>query len=127
MTITPVYAGLLGLIFLFLTINVILGRGSKKVSLGDGGDEALGRRIRAHANFAEYVPFALLLFVFIEQAGANVYFVHGINLALLIGRIMHAIALSSPTPKTFFRSAGAGLTIIVLAVASVRLLVMLLI
>jgi uncharacterized membrane protein YecN with MAPEG domain len=38
-TITPIYAGLLGLLFLYLSGSVIVGRGGKKVSLGDGGDD----------------------------------------------------------------------------------------
>ena len=122
MAITPIYAGLLGLVFLCLSGSVVVGRGGKGVSLGDGGDEGLKRRIRAHANFAEYVPLTLILFFFIEQAGANSYFVHGINIALLVGRLMHGFALSSPTPKAFFRSAGAGLTLVVLGVAAIRLL-----
>jgi len=121
-TITPGYAGLLGLLFLCLSGSVVVGRGSKNVSLGDGGDGGLNRRIRAHANFAEYVPLTLILFVFIEQAGADAYFVHGINIVFLIGRVMHAIALSSPTPQAFLRTGGAGLTLVVLGVASIRLL-----
>ena len=127
MIITPTYAGLLGLLFVFLSVSVILGRGTKNVSLGDGGDEGFGRQIRAHANFAEYVPFILILLVFIEQAGAAAYMVHGLNIALLVGRLMHAAALTSPTPKAFLRSGGAGLTILTLAVASIQLLGMLLI
>ena len=123
MTITPLYAGLLGLIFLFLSTNVVIGRGRKSVSLGDGGDETLGRRIRAQANFAEYVPLLIILFVFVEEKGAHAMFVHGLNIALLVGRIMHAFALTSPSPQPFFRSAGAGLTFVVLAIASFRLLV----
>ena len=53
--------------------------------------------------------------------------VHGLNIALLVGRLMHAAALTSPTPKAFLRSGGAGLTILTLAVASIQLLGMLLI
>ena len=126
MTITPIYAGLLGLIFLFLSTSVVVGRSRKKVSLGDGGDETLNRRIRGQANFAEYVPLILMLTVFVEEMGANSLLVHGLNMGLVVGRIMHAIALTSPTPQPFFRTAGAGLTFIVLAVASIRLLVALL-
>ena len=122
MTITPIYAGLLGLVFLFLSSMVIVGRTSKKVSLGDGGDETLNRRIRAHANFAEYVPLSLILIVLIEETGGEGYLVHGLNIVLLIGRLMHGIALSSATPQPFFRTGGATLSLIVLAVASLSLL-----
>ncbi len=37
--------------------------------LGDGGDPALLQRIRVHANFVEYVPFALLLLALVEMSG----------------------------------------------------------
>ena len=62
MTITLLYAGLLAIWFLVLSIRVIQGRmGPGNPSLGDGGNPVMLRRIRGHANFAEYVPLILLL------------------------------------------------------------------
>ena len=54
MTITPVYAALLGLLFIALSVRVIRLRRSRKVAVGARGDEAIERAMRVHANFAEY-------------------------------------------------------------------------
>jgi uncharacterized membrane protein YecN with MAPEG domain len=60
MTVTPIYAGLLAIVFVLLSARVILGRfGPGNPSLGDGGNLDMLRRIRGHANFAEYVPLTL--------------------------------------------------------------------
>ncbi len=61
MVVTPLYAGLLVLWFLALSFQVIRCRRGGRISLGDGGDAKLIRVIRGHANFAEYVPVAILL------------------------------------------------------------------
>ena len=59
MVVTPLYAALLVLWFLVLTLRVLQNRQSTKVSLGDGGNTLLQRAIRGHANFAEYVPLGV--------------------------------------------------------------------
>src|SRR3954466_195242 len=64
MIVTPFYTGLLALIFFVLSMRVVQVRG--KVSLGDGGDPTVLRRMRGQANFAEYVPLILLMMAFLE-------------------------------------------------------------
>jgi len=58
---TAIYAAVLGLLAVLLTVNVIVNRVRAKVDFGDGGVAVLGQAIRAHANFAEHTPLALLL------------------------------------------------------------------
>ena len=68
MPITALYAGLLAPLFLLLSVRVIRQRRGAKVAVrGDGGDAMLLRRMRVHANFAEYVPLALLLMALAEN------------------------------------------------------------
>ena len=122
MTITPIYAALLAVLFLALAVNVVRTRRRAGVSLGDGGDELLARRIRAHGNFVEYVPMALILMVMIEERGAEAVLVHGLNGALVLGRLMHAFALSSLTLRPFHRTGGVALTLFVIVVAVVQIL-----
>ena len=50
--ILSVYAALLGLIFVALSVLTIRARRNAGIALGTGDDEALLRRMRAHANFA---------------------------------------------------------------------------
>lgn len=118
MTITPIYASLLGLLYLVLSANVIRTRRGRGVSLGDGGDQLLMRRIRGHGNFAEYVPIALILLAFLETGGAHVIVVHGLAAALLLGRLMHGFALSSTTLRPICRTGGMVLTLTVIGIAA---------
>jgi uncharacterized protein len=118
MKITLLYAGMLAIWFLVLSMRVVTGRtGAGKPSLGDGGDPMLLRRIRGHANFAEFVPMILILMGLLELDGLPKWEVHALGAALLIGRLLHGYALSF-TQKFFFgRSAGASLTFVSLLVA----------
>src|SRR5690606_35232509 len=59
--ITLAFASLNALIFIFLSILVVRGRFKERVSVGAGGKTSLELKIRAHGNFAEYVPLALFL------------------------------------------------------------------
>ena len=66
---TAIYTGILGLLAALLTVNVIVNRVRAKVDIADGGVAALGQAIRAHGNFAEHTPLALLLIGFVEAFG----------------------------------------------------------
>ena len=112
--IVPFYAGLLGLLFVALGVRVIRLRQSEQVALGDGGHESLQRAMRVHANFAEYVPLALILLALAELTGAASLALHGLGLALLGGRVLHAYGVSQPGEDYRFRVAGMGLTFVAL-------------
>ena len=68
MEITALYASLLAPLFILLSVRVIGARRSARVPVGDGGNTVLLRRMRVQANFAEYVPFALLLMALAEKS-----------------------------------------------------------
>jgi len=118
MIVTPVYAGLLVLWFLVLAWRVIRRRGHG-ISLGDGGDAAMLRVIRGHANFAEYVPLALLLMAILELCNFSAYVLHGLGAMLLVGRLLHGYALSFTDKFQFGRFWGTTLTFLVLGVGAV--------
>ncbi len=120
--ITALYAALLGLLFVFLSAQVSKHRLRGHVSMGDGNNAALGQAIRAHGNFAEYVPFALILTGLTEVQGAAAGLVHGLGGALLLGRLMHAWGMSQPNAVHNLRKLGIVLTWLVIIVASVCLL-----
>ena len=113
--ITGFYAGLFAFVMLALAARVIGGRIRAKVALGDGGDPHLLERIRAHANFTENVPMALLLVLLLEAGGAAAWFLHALGIALLTGRLVHAWAISAGSVRG--RQVGMVLTFAVLAVA----------
>lgn len=110
MVITAFYASLAALLFVFLSARVIRLRVSEKVALGDGGDETLRRRLRAHGNFAEYAPLALVLMALAETQGAPAWILHVLGLLLLTGRSFHAFAVSQNQEPLKLRVLGMGLT-----------------
>lgn len=117
MVITGLYAGLLGLFYVVLSARVIRGRFQNRVSLGDGGVDALALRIRAHGNFIEYVPLALILMAVLDAQAASPILLHGLGIALVAGRAAHAVGLI----KSIFalRVGGTVLTLAVLVASSV--------
>lgn len=121
---TPLYAGLLGLMLLALSYLVSRQRLRNRVSTGDGGIPALAGAIRAHGNFVEYVPLALLLILLTELSGQGQWQVHALGVALVAGRALHAYGISTrPGGKSFGRLWGTLLTWTVILVASLNLIV----
>ena len=117
MTVTPLYAGLLALWFVALSVRVVDQRRRSRVSLGDGGKTPMQRAIRGHANFSEYVPLALLLLGVLELSGFPHYALHALGATLIVSRLLHGYALCFTAHFRFGRVAGAALTFLVLAVA----------
>ena len=118
--ITAFYGGLLGITFMYLLILVIQGRRSGKISLGDGGDNHFLGVIRAHANFAEYVPLILVLMLVAEINQAHVAVLHSAGVALLIGRSVHAYGLKHHSGASWQRVSGMLLTFIALIGLSIQ-------
>jgi uncharacterized membrane protein YecN with MAPEG domain len=123
MKITALYAGFLAILFILLAIRVIRERRGAKVAVGDGGNALLLRRMRVHANFAEYVPFALLLMALAESLLAWPWLIHLQGLSLIAGRVSHAYGVSR-TPENFnFRVFGMAVTLTVIGTAAAACLV----
>ena len=76
------YAALLGLLFIFLSIRVIQVRRALLVPLGDDGDERLLRVRSVHANFAQYTPFCIVLIALIEIQGGPLLLIHGLGISI---------------------------------------------
>jgi uncharacterized membrane protein YecN with MAPEG domain len=124
--ITAVYAALLGLMFLLLSARVSQFRLRGHISLGDGNNADLTQAIRAHGNFAEYVPLALILIGLTEVGGASPGWVHAFGVMLLLGRVSHAWGMAQANAVHNARKIGIVLTWLAIAVSSVYLLLMLL-
>lgn len=115
MTITLLYAGLLSLWLLVLSVRVIAIR-SQGISLGDGGNPILLRRIRAHGNFAEYVPMILVMIGFLEISHFSALWIHLLGGTLVVSRLLHGYALSFNESFKFGRIGGTALTLTLLGV-----------
>jgi uncharacterized membrane protein YecN with MAPEG domain len=123
MPIVSLYAALLALFFVALSVRTLRLRQRLRIAIGDAGNETMLRAMRAHSNFAEYVPLSLLLIYLVEQSGAPHALVHALGLCVLAGRILHAFGVSRIDENFGFRVVGMTLTLMPIIVASIRLLV----
>lgn len=94
--VTLTIAGAAAILNIWLMIRVGQVRTSEKVSVGDGGNDKVLRRMRAHSNFIESAPFILILVGLIEMAGGEgtsptwLWLVAGLY---LLGRVAHGIGM----------------------------------
>jgi uncharacterized membrane protein YecN with MAPEG domain len=108
--ITSIIASVLTIIFVRLSFAVIRLRRKNKVGLGNGGNEELERAIRAQGNFAEYVPFGIMLIACLEINGAPWWLVAAPGMTLIAGRLIHARGINMPPPDFSQRVLGMKFT-----------------
>ena len=115
------------IVALYIALNMILApilmyrvgqvRLGKNINLGDGGDDLMISRIRAHGNFTENAPLALLGLLGLAMLGAHPTALHMFGAAFFIGRVLHAMGMAKVfglgrlvgtflTLLTFFGQAG---------------------
>jgi|AraplaCL_Cvi_mCL_1032061.scaffolds.fasta_scaffold00040_24 hypothetical protein len=107
--ITLIIAAAMGLLNVWLGMRVSRGRAAHKVSLGDGNVPQMLARTRAHANFNEYVPMALILMGLIEMNVGASRWLWGVGALLVVARVLHPFGLDRPSPNPY-RLLGAVLT-----------------
>jgi uncharacterized membrane protein YecN with MAPEG domain len=118
LAITGTYAAALTALYLLLSARVILFRRKNRINLGDGNDPEMLRRIRAHANFAEYAPLGIVLMGIAEMQGEAAWWLHGLGLMLLVGRLLHGVNFTFALKSMQMRSGGMLLTLLALALGA---------
>ena len=93
MTITLVTAGAAALINLWLAIRTGAVRRASGIDIGDGGHDALIRRMRAHANYGESAPFIVILIALIEFTCGSSWWLWTASALFLIGRLAHPLGM----------------------------------
>jgi len=117
--ITGLYAGILGFLYIALTVRVIHGRWKYRVGIGTGQNPDLALRIRVHGNFMEFAPIALGLIALVEIGGASPAQLHALGATLVIGRLLHVWGLGRSAGTSAGRMIGTTLTQLVIFAASV--------
>lgn len=108
---TPIYAGLLAILVIFLAYRVTGFRRAEGISLGDGtGSKAMKGAVRAHANAIENIPLGLLLLLILELNHLTPWLLHVFGVSLFVGRALHAWGLSQRNGPSFGRFYGTILT-----------------
>ncbi|SNT21052.1 MAPEG family protein [Sphingopyxis indica] len=100
------------LLNIWLAMRVGRVRGQEKVSVGDGGNERVIRRMRAHSNYVENTAFVLILLFLVELGLGSSIWLWATGAIYLVARIFHAIGMDG---KTWARAAGTLVTMLVQA------------
>jgi uncharacterized protein len=119
---TSIYAAFSGLLLVYLALQTIKVRRANKVKLGDGGVFDLQSASRAHGNFAEYMPIAIIMLFLLEYNGAPVLLIHVMGIAFLAGRWIHAQGLLKDNLRK--RAQGMSFTLNILIGLAIANLVM---
>jgi hypothetical protein len=112
MTTLPIsltIAGAAALMNIWLGLRVSLLRRGRKVSIGDGGDTQIAKRMRAHANFIEYTPFFLILLALVELSQGSKTWLWGVAIAYILGRLAHPFGMDRQAPNKL-RAIGIVIT-----------------
>lgn len=91
--ITLMTAGAAAILNLWLALRTGAVRTKAKVSIGDGGNEMLIRRMRAHANFVEYAPFIIILIGLLEFSTGTSLWLWVASALFLVARIAHPLGM----------------------------------
>ncbi len=111
--ITLTMAGAAAILHVWLSLRVSGLRRPLKIGFGDGGNEVLLRRMRAHANFAENVPIFLVLLAAIELAIGGNLILWTAGILFILARIAHAFGMDRPGANPL-RVGGIGISWLVL-------------
>lgn len=103
------WTGLSLLLILILSARISSHRRRLKVSVGDGGSDALTSTTRAFGNAVEYIPSALVALA-IVAVFYSATVVHILGGAFLLGRILHAWGMGQQKQPAVGRMMGMLLT-----------------
>ncbi len=92
---TLLFAAIFGVLHIIFTLRVGAYRFKNKISLGDGDDKELRNRIRAHGNFTENVPLALLLLLINDLNNTPDNVLIALGTVLLISRLIHYLTIAT--------------------------------
>lgn len=96
MTMLPVTlaaAAAAAILNIWLGIRIGALRTALSISVGDGGNESLQRRMRAQLNYVESTAFVLVLIAAIELAGVGSWWLAYVAAAYFIGRVLHGFGM----------------------------------
>lgn len=97
--VTLAAAAAAAILNIWLSIRIGATRTALGISVGDGGNEALQRRMRAQLNFVENTAFVLVLIAVIELAGRGSWWLAYVAAAYFIGRVAHGFGMDGGNLK----------------------------
>ena len=122
-SISLALAAVFGLLHVIFTLRVGNYRFKSRISLGDGGDPEMRNRVRAHGNFIENVPIAVLLILLNDLDGAQDNTLILMGSILLISRLTHYLTIATRRLPIILRPLSMIGTLGTILAASVMLLI----
>ena len=122
-SISLALAAVFGLLHVIFTLRVGNYRFKSRISLGDGGDPEMRNRVRAHGNFIENVPIAVLLILLNDLDGAQDTTLILMGSILLISRLTHYLTIATRRLPVILRPLSMIGTLGTILAASVMLLI----
>lgn len=121
-SITIFYTSILVIIFLILSVLAITARVKSGINLGLSGEyDDLTKKVRAHGNFTEYIPLAIIMLLLAESAKLPGIALHIYGIGLVLGRLVHAFGIYSGKTKIPYRVIGMSMTLTLMSVLSIWL------
>lgn len=121
LSITLTIAAAAAIINIWLMVRCGLARGKEKVSVGDGGNEFVIRRMRAHSNFIESAPIVLILIAALEYTGGTSTWLWIVGVVYILVRLAHPLGMDGNFKAG--RAIGATGTMLVLLGLAVMALI----
>lgn len=118
--VASVYVAINILMLVWLAFRVVTHRFRGKISMGDGGSEALAKAIRVHGNASENTPPMLIGLLALAFLSGPIWSIHALGIGFTLGRILHAIGMGGG--PIIFRQVGMMLTWTAMGIVSLALL-----
>jgi uncharacterized membrane protein YecN with MAPEG domain len=121
--VTAVFAAVLGLLLIVLSLLVSRHRLKLNQGLGVSEDIDFQATVRAHANLVEYAPLGLIMLAVAELNGVPGTLIYWTGLGFVVGRLLHAFGMINGRGGPHMaRMAGILLTWLTILVLAVLLL-----
>jgi len=91
--VTAVFAAVLGLLLVVLSLFVSRHRLRLKQNLGVSEDIDFQATVRAQANLVEYAPIGLIMLAIAELNGVSGTLIYWTGLGFVVGRLLHAFGM----------------------------------
>lgn len=121
--VTGVFAAVLGILLLVLSVQVVKFRVKYKKAMGTTDDRNFEAAVRAHGNLIEYAPLGLIMLGIAELNGVAGGLIYWTGMALVVGRILHAWGMINGHGEEHkARAIGIVLTWLAILAAAILLL-----
>lgn len=121
--ITGLFAALLALLYIRMSLKIVGLRRKLKISYGFGPQNEIIGPVSAHGNFAAYAPVLLVLLFLLEQSGdVPVVLIYLLGGVIFVGRLCHYQGVCAKKTDFKKRVLGMQLTIWPMILMSVGLI-----